>query len=182
MNSNVILVHDDLCYGQGEFVEYSMRTRGPNVLVVCLIVCLGVLVWLDPATGYAASGGDTPSTPSPVKIARDLVKQEKYQEALVGLKKALTVDAKNADLLNLTGYSHRKLQDLDNAYKFYDAALAVNPEHKGALNYLGILYVNTGQPEKAEALLARLDDACFFTCDEYTQLKQAIENGSAPEW
>jgi len=154
-----------------------MRPKQYLVYVCCLCAMMSL-----GAGSVRAAASDTPTAPSPLKIANDLVKKQKYEDALVALKKSLAADPENADLLNLTGFSYRKLRDLDNAYKYYSEALTVNPEHTGALNYLGILYVNTGQPEKALELLTRLDDACFFTCDEYTQLKQAIESGSAPEW
>ncbi len=153
-------------------------------LYVVTVILSGLFLLGVPAPNeaFADGGSNTSATPTPVKIARDLIKQEKYAEALSGIRDALVKDAKNADLLSLAGFSSRRMRDLDQAYEYYNMALDIDPAHKGALNYLGILYVNTGQPEKAEALLERLDNACFFTCDEYTDLKNAIEAGEAPEW
>ncbi len=58
---------------------------------------------------------------------------------------------------------------------YYDQALTIDPKHKGANEYLGELYLKLGQLEKAEAQLARLDDICTFGCEEYDELKAAIE-------
>ena len=51
----------------------------------------------------------------------------------------------------------------------------IDPNHKGANEYLGELYLKLDQLEKAEAQLARLDDICTFGCEEYNDLKAAIE-------
>lgn len=68
----------------------------------------------------------------------------------------------NADALNLMGYAHRKLGRVDQALGFYRKALAINGGHRGALEYLGELYLQTRGPKQAKEMLKRLDDACFF--------------------
>jgi hypothetical protein len=75
------------------------------------------------------------------------------------------------------GYSLRKKQppDLVGAEKYYQAALKINPEHRGALEYYGKLKLINKDLPGAEALLARLDKACTFGCEEYTDLKTAIQ-------
>jgi hypothetical protein len=40
---------------------------------------------------------------------------------------------------------------------------------------LGELYLETDQLAKAEDRLQVLDDACFLGCEEYDDLKEAIE-------
>jgi hypothetical protein len=50
----------------------------------------------------------------------------------------------------------------------------LQPKHRGANNYLGHLYLETGSLEKAQERLAVLDKACSFGCEEYSELKQAI--------
>lgn len=105
-----------------------------------------------------------------------LIKAEKYQQAIVELDEALSDKPDNADLLNLLAYSHRKLDHFDIALENYLKALKIDPEHRGANEYLGELYLQLGQPEKAEERLAVLDKECFFGCEEYDELKQAIED------
>ena len=71
------------------------------------------------------------------------------------------------------------MEDYDSALKYYQAALKIEPEHLGANEYLGELYLQLGQVDKAEERLKVLDDECFFGCDEYDKLKEAIENWRA---
>ena len=56
---------------------------------------------------------------------------------------------------------------------------AIDPRHRGALEYSGELYLQTGPLDKAEQRLAALDKACFFRCSEYSDLKKAIERYKA---
>lgn len=145
-------------------------------LVLLTVLALPVLS----ANGHAAgSGGGNTSAQSPTdfQVARELIEQHKYAEAIPWLEKVIAKQPKNADALNELGYAYREVDEFEKALVNYDKALAIDPEHVGALNYLGMLYVETGKTAKAEALLARIDDACFFTCDEYTSLKKAIETG-----
>ena len=75
------------------------------------------------------------------------------------------------------GYSLRKKQppNLIAAEKYYQTALKIDPEHKGALEYYGKLMLINKDLPGAQALLARLDKACTFGCEEYTDLKEAIQ-------
>jgi tetratricopeptide (TPR) repeat protein len=81
----------------------------------------------------------------------------------------------DADMLNLLAYSQRKLQRFDEALVNYQKALDIEPEHRGANEYLGELYLQLGQLDKAQERLQVLDEACFFGCDEFDELEEAIE-------
>lgn len=105
-----------------------------------------------------------------------LVEYEMYEDAIVYLKKADAETPNNADINNLLGYTHRKLEKFEQANHYYQRALAIDPKHRGALEYLGQLYVDTGQLSKAHQQLAKLDSVCRGRCDEYKSLKEAIEN------
>ncbi len=61
----------------------------------------------------------------------------------------------------------------------YQKALNIKPKHKGALEYLGELYLEIGQLEKAKLQLENLDKACFFSCKQYRELKEEIEKYEA---
>jgi len=50
---------------------------------------------------------------------------------------------------------------------------------QGALEYLGELYLEIGQLEKAKLQLENLDKACFFPCKQYRELKEEIEKYEA---
>lgn len=128
--------------------------------------------------GQAGAAGTEPEPQ--VKVDTDytkavaLIKAKQYRQALPLLQKAAGKDAKNADIQNYLGYANRKLKNMKTALKYYQAALKINPKHRGANEYLGELYLETGQLAKAEQRLKVLDDACFFGCEEYTELKEKI--------
>lgn len=111
--------------------------------------------------------------------AQQMVDDGKYADAIPLLEKILTGDKENADALNLLGYSNRQLGQNDAALAHYQAALALEPRHRGANEYLGELYLTLGDLAKAEERLDVLDSACFFGCDEYTELKKAIADYKA---
>ena len=50
----------------------------------------------------------------------------------------------------------------------------MNPEHHGAHEYVGQTYLAVGYMEMARKHLDALDRICFFGCEEYDDLKQAI--------
>jgi len=51
-------------------------------------------------------------------------------------------------------------------FKHYNEALRIDPEHRGAHEYLGEAYLMVGNLAKAKEHLAVLDKLCFFPCDE----------------
>ena len=101
--------------------------------------------------------------------AESAIDARNYQDAIPILEDVVETDPENANAYNLLGFAFRTIGD------YYDQALTIDPKHKGAYEYLGELYLKLGQLEKAEAQLARLDDICIFSCEEYDDLKAAIE-------
>ena len=99
-----------------------------------------------------------------------------YERAIVFLKKSIENDHKNTDAYNMLGYSNRKLGNNKEAFKYYNKALKLDPRHRGTHEYIGRLYLNLSQPNKAKIHLDKLDSICFFGCDEYSTLKKAIED------
>ena len=90
------------------------------------------------------------------------------------LEQVVAIDPKNADAYNYLGYSQRKSGNGEAALVSYQKALALVPDHRGANEYLGELYLEMGDLDKAKERLEVLDDACFFGCDEHRELKEAI--------
>jgi predicted Zn-dependent protease len=56
----------------------------------------------------------------------------------------------------------------------YGKALALDPNHRGANEYIGVAYLKVKQPAKAQEHLARLEKICGKSCDEYKDLAKAI--------
>ncbi len=122
-----------------------------------------------------AAGSTSPSKPSKLAVAEKAMKAGNYNRAIKLLQKVVARDSQNADAWNYLGFSQRKLKRFDQALGAYQKALAIDPEHLGANEYLGELYLRIDKLEKAKERLEKLDDVCTFGCDEYDDLKQAIE-------
>src|SRR5438094_1662136 len=126
----------------------------------------------------SAFAADTQPSPQPAPDKLDGVRAQiaakNWSGAIDELKRFN--DTGDADWNNLMGYSLRKAPtpDFAGAEKFYDEALRIDPSHRGALEYSGELYLQTGDLAKAEQRLAALDKTCRFGCSEYSELKKAI--------
>ncbi len=128
-----------------------------------------------------AQAADTPEpAPAPARMADPLasarmaIERQRWAAAIDELKK---LDATaSADWNNLMGYALRKqaVPDLDGAQRHYDAALRLNPEHRGALEYSGELALMKGDVATAEAKLAVLSKVCGGACSELDDLKKAV--------
>ena len=55
-------------------------------------------------------------------------------------------------------------------------ALEIDPEHLGAHEYLGELYLMMGKKAKAQELLSRLELLSGIRSSEYLDLEKAISN------
>ncbi|MCE7530067.1 tetratricopeptide repeat protein [Polynucleobacter sp. IMCC 29146] len=130
--------------------------------------------WLFSGVAFAADSPPVKFDPVWLINVRIAVKAGQYDDAIKQLQAAN--DPASADWNNLMGYSLRKKTppDLVGAEKFYQAALAIDPTHRGALEYYGKLMLLNKNLTGAEGLLARLDKACTFGCEEYSDLKEAV--------
>src|SRR5262249_32137287 len=77
---------------------------------------------------------------------------------------------------NWLAYSTRKNGDAAKAIPIYEKALAIDPKHRGAHEYIGEAYLVLGDLPKAKQHLAILDKLCFFPCEEYSDLKNAVHD------
>ena len=78
--------------------------------------------------------------------------------------------------MSLLDFSYRKTQNHEDALTFYEWALKAEPDHRGANEYLGELYLETNQFDKVVEQLHRLDNLCRTNCKEYSRLKQMIDS------
>jgi tetratricopeptide (TPR) repeat protein len=142
-----------------------------------IVFGLGIAVAM-PGTSFAAGGSSerpavAPTDPD-LDRANQAIKEKNWNRAVDLLNAALARDSKNAEIYNLLGYSERNRGNLDAAFKYYDRALALDPKHRGAHEYVGEAYLMTGNLGKAEEQLAILNKLCFLPCEEYKDLKAAI--------
>jgi tetratricopeptide (TPR) repeat protein len=146
----------------------------PSALATLALAAATWFVAVAPAS--AADTSPPPaSAPDPLGPARVLIEQGRWRDAIAALQSLN--DTGSADWNNLMGYSHRraKTPDLAAAENHYNAALRIDPRHRGALEYSGELYLMLGNLGKAEERLAALDRACTFGCDELRDLRQAMK-------
>jgi tetratricopeptide (TPR) repeat protein len=106
--------------------------------------------------------------------AERLVKAQHFEEALPLLQRVVGRDPGNADAYNYLAFSQRKVGLLDEAMRNYKRALDLDPDHIGAREYLGELYLQLGQRDKAEEQLAILMRLCPLGCEPREDLAQAI--------
>ena len=113
--------------------------------------------------------------------AEKLVKTYKFEKAIKALKKLLseTPDGyTKADIYNYLGYASRKQRspNFEKAESYYLKALKIDPNHIGALEYLGELYYETGRVEKANELLEKLKIVAGENSEEYIELFEVINS------
>jgi tetratricopeptide (TPR) repeat protein len=96
-----------------------------------------------------------------------------YASALAELR-GLAEDNQQADVYNLMGFTLRKTGDYRTSLTYYTKALELQPDHKAAREYLGELYVDTGEMAKAEEQVASLKQLCPTGCEELQDLQKAI--------
>jgi tetratricopeptide (TPR) repeat protein len=103
-----------------------------------------------------------------------LINHHRYSEALTALARAEAAIGPHPDILNYEGFANRHLGHYDVAIAKYKLALSINPEHVGANEYLGELYLEIGRVAEAKAQLAKLDNLCPFGCVEREELAGLI--------
>jgi tetratricopeptide (TPR) repeat protein len=130
------------------------------------------------ATGALAVDNVTSKDAPDLTSVRAKIKAKDFKAALAELTPML-VTYQHADVYNLMGFSLRKTGDYKQAYTFYRKALDFDPEHKGALEYLGELYVETGQVDKAKENVVLLKKLCPSGCEELADLEKAIAEAPA---
>src|SRR6202451_844402 len=96
-----------------------------------------------------------------------------YTGALKELR-GIAEDTQQADVYNLLGFTLRKTGDYKTSLTYYTKALELQPDHKAAREYLGELYVETGNMEKAKEQLAMLAKLCPGGCEELEDLQKAM--------
>jgi tetratricopeptide (TPR) repeat protein len=103
------------------------------------------------------------------------IEAKNWQAAIKSLSSAALRDTRNADIQNYLGYAHRNAGKLDLAFKHYGRALALNPRHRGAHEYVGEAYLMVNNVAKAEEHFAALRKICLIPCEELDDLKKKID-------
>jgi len=138
------------------------------------------------ALELALAAGWSCAAPSGDTDDQALLADQNYAAALVALKagdaaaalphlnSALKRFPESADVHNQLGMTHRRMQQLDKALDHYRRALAIDPMHRGAHEYIGEAYLMLDDVPLAEQHLAALRSICVLPCEELQDLEKAI--------
>lgn len=144
---------------------------------------LGFGLILSPALPALAAGSSDGSSEASggattYAEAEAVVKAGNYAAALGMLAGLVKADPQNADAWNLLGFTYRNLGQVKESDAAYLKVLAINPNHLGALEYQGELFIQTGRIDAARANLAKLQGLCG-TCEEAEDLEKALTAAGA---
>ena len=117
--------------------------------------------------------------------AQDAIDAGDFDEAITMLEEIISFEPEDADALNLLGFSLRSSDRNDEAMEKYNEALAIDPDHQGALEYQGELFLKLGDQASAEANLEKLVGLCPDGCEAHATLQTAIEkfkDGTEVSW
>ena len=108
-----------------------------------------------------------------------LINLERYDEGIAELKAASKLAGPHPDVLTYLGFANRKLGNTETAFSYYSAALAIDPGHLSANEYLGEYYVELGDLQRANAQLEKLEALCPFGCAQTVELRKWIDDAEA---
>ncbi len=132
---------------------------------------------LLPGAALAAGDSAPAAAADPVleRVSVATAKQD-WVAAQAILRDAVQKNPGNADYHNMYAYTIRKgaNPDMSLVFKHYNEALRIDPNHRGAHEYLGEAYLMVNNPARAKEHLDALDKLCFFPCSEHSDLKKAI--------
>ena len=154
-----------------------MKTLPTILTAMTLVAGLGVAPAFMPGPAYAVDNMSSTDAPDLTSV-RAKIKAKDYTAALAELRD-LAEDTQQADVYNLLGFTLRKTGDFKTSLTYYTKALELQPDHKAAREYLGELYVETGNMDKAREQLAILAKLCPGGCEERADLQKAISAKSA---
>ena len=123
-----------------------------------------------------------PFESDPTAVTRDAdyaagkqaMEKKDWREALKRYHMAAKRNPENADLQNYLGYSYRNAGQMDLAFKHYLRAIALDPRHRGAHEYIGEAYLMVKNLAKAEEHLAALEQICLLPCEELDDLRNKV--------
>ncbi len=102
--------------------------------------------------------------------------KQDYAKVNKALKAYTKSEPGDADGWNLYAYANRKMNKFEKAEMYYEKALNIDPDHKGALEYQGELYMQTNRLDLAQENLIKLVKLCPDSCYELQKLEEYISS------
>jgi tetratricopeptide (TPR) repeat protein len=153
-----------------------MKTIGVALTLVACVTGIAPAAMLGSSPALAVDTVTSKDAPD-LSSVRAKIKAKDYQAALAELN-VLADTHQHADVYSLMGFSWRRTGDYPTALTFYKKALDFDADHKGAREYLGELYVETGDLVKAREQLAILTKLCPQGCEEREDLEKALASAT----
>ena len=143
-----------------------------------ILLGLAVLAAVPVAAVAPARAVDNIESTDPADLTsvRAKIAAKDYAGALAELR-GIAEGSPQADVYNLMGFTLRKTGDYRTSLTYYTKALELQPDHRAAREYLGELYVETGDMPHAREQLAALTRLCPAGCEEREDLQRAIAAG-----
>ena len=153
------------------------KTWRSAVLSVLGVLLLSSLALADGAGGGGGGGdeGRAKAQDPALTAAVQAIDTKQYARAIPMLEDVVNRQPQNADAHNWLAYAIRKNGDPAKSIPVYQKALLLDPKHRGAHEYIGEAYLALDDLPKAKEHLARLSRLCLFGCEQYTDLKKAVE-------
>ena len=152
-----------------------------RILLLLLALALPAFAFAVDTGGFGAAPAQ-PSVQERLARARKAIDAQDWNMAMRELSVAVREAPRNADVHNLMGYTYRKRPnpDMAKAYEHYDIALKLDPNHKGAHEYVGEAYLQDKRLADAELQLVALERICGGkNCEEYEDLAKSIADYKA---
>ena len=111
---------------------------------------------------------------STLKSIWSQIQEENYQPALESLENYTLENPDNSDGWNLFGFASQKVKNFDDAERYYQIALQIEPNHERIILYQGKFYLETDRLALATDNLKRLNNLCVFNCVEKEELSKLI--------
>ena len=162
--------------------RFHLRRLAGFVLAACTVGSTPFVRAADTPSATPSIKPTGPGVKERLSVARTAIDAKDWNKALIELNLAAKEDPRNADVQNLLGYSYRKRSnpDLAKAFEHYKEALRLNPNHKGAHEYIGEAYLMDKKPAEAQKHLVQLEAICGNkTCEEYADLAKSIAEYTA---
>ena len=145
----------------------------PRVLLFLLLVFAATISPVLHAVDTEEQPGAAALDPD-YAAGKKAIEARNWNAAIKSFSSAALRAPDNADLQNNLGFSYRKLGQLEPALKHYQRALALNPRHRGAHEYIGEAYLMAGDLANARKHLEELRKICLLPCEELADLEKAI--------
>ena len=143
-------------------------------------ILAAVAIVIGLAGGQRAEAANQPDPLTPAALQTELkranahIEAKRFSDAIRVLAAVVESNPRTANAWNLLGYSYRQQKDYRRALTNYKRALRIEPKHRGALEYLGELYLETDKLAEAKDIRSRLRAVCPDGCHELEDLEEAF--------